>query len=74
MCEKLKPCPFCDGESIKKEMKSFRDVYGVMRIMFFKCQNPECSAIVSFDNDKANNFYTPENAIEAWNRRANDET
>lgn len=69
MTEQLKFCPFCGSTDIMKEIKSFRDRYGIMKIMFFKCLNPECLAIVSFDNDEANNFYVPENAIDCWNRR-----
>lgn len=55
------PCPFCG-----------RRVYvtrGVTRapFLFFKCNNVNCGAIVSFDNDVCNE--TPEAAVVCWNRR-----
>ncbi|RGQ39569.1 restriction alleviation protein, Lar family [[Clostridium] leptum] len=58
---KLRECPFCGGK-VKR-------VIGVMGLNFFKCK--ECGAVVSFDNDYYNTHKNE--AIEAWNRRVNDE-
>ena len=60
----LKPCPFC-GKAVK-EQPGFHQ--GII-IMFFKCSNPKCGAIISFDNDKCNIF--PLEAREYFNRREN---
>lgn len=57
---KLRECPFCGGK-VKR-------VIGVMGLNFFKCK--ECGAVVSFDNDYYNTHKNE--AIEAWNRRADD--
>ena len=43
-----------------------------MAFLFFKCKNPKCGAIVSFDNDVCN--AKPEKAVEFWNRRLHDNT
>lgn len=59
--QSLKPCPFC-GKAVKEQS-------GFQGIMFFKCSNPKCGAIVSFDNDKCNIF--PPEAREYFNRREN---
>ena len=61
---KLKPCPFCGGE-VKRTI-------GFMGFNFFKCKNRECGATVSFDNDYCNEH--TEEAIKAWNRRADNES
>ena len=58
---KLRECLFCGGK-VKR-------VIGVMGLNFFKCK--ECGAVVSFDNDYYNTHKNE--AIEAWNRRVNDE-
>ena len=57
----LKPCPFCRGEAFMVEHTFYelRPTYGVY------CRN--CGA-------KTKQFYkTEEKAIEAWNRRANND-
>lgn len=60
--EKLKPCPFCQGEA---------KVYvGFMGLLYVRCD--ECGAIVSFDNSYCNK--EPQKAIEYWNRRIENET
>lgn len=52
----LKPCPFC-GEKAKHVYFKFTDTHSVL------CRN--CGA-------ESYEFGTEEEAIEAWNRRAND--
>lgn len=59
---KLLECPFCGGK-VKR-------VIGVMGLNFFKCK--ECGAVVSFDNDYYNTHKNE--AIEAWNRRIDNDT
>ena len=57
--QKLKPCPFCGGEAkLKIIPKYYGDIYWV------KCE--ECNAETPSDFEK-------DEAIEAWNRRANDD-
>lgn len=65
MQNELKPCPKCGGEA---ELIAFdRKAFGVWRIYFFYAQCRLCGNRTSVSID--------ENAvIEAWNRRANDET
>ena len=57
----LKPCPFC-GKAVKEQP-------GFQGIIFFKCSNLECGAIISFDNFKCN--ISPPEAREYFNRREN---
>ena len=54
---KLKPCPFCGG---KAEVEYGASGYNVYQI---GCQNGECFAYAGWGD-------TPEEAAEAWNRRA----
>lgn len=58
--EELKPCPFCGSEHV-----SVRD-YSDPMIYYHFVICKECNA-------KTGNFGTKEKAIEAWNRRAEDE-
>ena len=62
LMDKLLPCPFC-GHKVHQ-------VIGVYGLRFFKCRNPECGAVMSFDNDYHNN--NPEETIEIYNRRRVD--
>ena len=56
---KLKPCPFCGGEAkLINILNYYGDIYWV------KCE--ECNAETPSDFEK-------DEAIAAWNRRANDE-
>lgn len=57
----LKRCPFCGGK--------VRRVIGIMGLNFFRCK--KCGAVVSFDNDYYNTHQNE--AIEAWNRRVDDD-
>ena len=56
--KELTPCPFCGGKAIDKG--------GYGGITYIKCE--QCGAIVSFDGKES---YLQ--AIEAWNRRANND-
>ena len=57
MSEKLKPCPFCGGEALLWEIKDC-DCY---RVFCTKCP---CCMGINLEKDEA---------IEAWNRRVDDE-
>ena len=59
MATELKPCPFCGGEAMIIVLPHARK-------RFVKCKNQCC--------EQNTNFNTREEAIEAWNRRANDES
>ena len=59
MTEKLKPCPFCGNEAEFDEWKIF----------CIRCLNGDCDIKPQTDW-----FNTKEEAIEAWNRRVNDES
>ena len=58
---KPKPCPFCGG---KAEIIIFSVEYGTVTV---GCTNEACDITMG----KA--FFTDEEAIQHWNRRANDE-
>ena len=66
MKHELKPCPFCGGKII-----SFSNGTINAPIVFLKCTNHACGAVVSFDNDKCN--LMPEMAVDKWNRRTADD-
>ena len=69
--KKIKSCPFC-GSEVKAEVMVQEDPYKFYsRILFFKCLNKECGAIVSFNNEKT--YKSHMKAIENWDRRANDD-
>lgn len=62
MSDKLKPCPFCGSNKcnvIEHAFHNLSSTYGV------KCWNCKAESWQFFD--------TKEEAIEAWNRRVNDE-
>ncbi len=61
----IKPCPFCGGK-----VKETRGVLNAP-FCFYKCSNPKCGAVMSFDNFAANTV--PIKARENYNRRASDE-
>ena len=60
MAETLKPCPFCGGEAHIKEVVSACSV-----VYTVGCSDSEC---MGFETLLCKT--TPEEAIEAWNRRA----
>ena len=55
----LKPCPFCGGEA---EIQFGACDYNVYQVV---CTNDGCNAMNGWDD-------TPEQAAEAWNRRADN--
>ena len=59
---KLKPCPFCGGEAevdiLEHQYRGFPKTYGVM------CLNCNCGTDWFFE--------TEEEAVAAWNRRAEE--
>ncbi len=57
MIEKLKPCPFCGSDSLYIPENPVFDYY-------VRCNN--CQS-------RSNSFENAERAIEAWNRRTNDD-
>lgn len=58
--KKLSPCPFCEAENAKIHMPfSAEDIY------FIQCNSCGC---------RTAGFDTPEEATEAWNRRAENVT
>ncbi len=66
---KLKPCPFCGGEAmiIKRKSNAAGSKF-VYRVQCCADEEDGCSCI-----PKTWNYYTKEEAIEAWNRRAENE-
>lgn len=60
--KELRGCPFCGGK--------VRAVRGLMNLLLFKCKSDKCGAVMSFDQNEANNF--PEIAFVLYNRRAED--
>lgn len=54
-------CPFCGGEVVEEDF---------MRVIFYKCQNKKCGAIVNFNNEMVNNM--PSAAAIFWNAREAD--
>ena len=67
-CEKqpteLKPCPFCGGEA-RIINNVFQDLWDI------SCIDGFCYAHLSSDEAR---YYELDDAIEAWNRRAEDGT
>lgn len=60
---KLKPCPFCGGEAVLKRVP-----FTAVTPYYVRCDNRECAVMAATCNRE-----TAEEAIELWNRRANDE-
>ena len=61
MAEGLKPCPFCGSKGELHQKRS-------LETWIVECTNNSCPAsyMIGYDYD------TSEEAIEVWNRRAND--
>ena len=57
----LKPCPFCGSEAAT----TYSAIFGFL----VYCTNDDCFMSEATMSDKA----TEQDAIEAWNRRVNDE-
>lgn len=67
MSESLKPCPFCGGKAYLSKLKT------TVNIRFFVvCGNTKC--IASADQLFGKRYYSENEAIEAWNRRVNNES
>lgn len=64
MSEKLKPCPFCGG---KAEIRTM--IYAGNALYYVRCPRINCF-IHCFTKKK---YETEAEAVEAWNRRVNDE-
>ena len=61
----LKPCPFCGGTNTKMYSQKDSSLHGFIHL----CDGfDDCMVKV-----ESRLFSTEEEAIEAWNRRANDE-
>ena len=60
MTEKLKPCPFCGGKAV---YSSITFLHG----------DDQCHVECEKCGFTTENFKTRYDAIDAWNRRANDE-
>ena len=58
---KLLPCPFCGGEAVLVPTSGT-----TVREWFVTCGNLECGVLAC----KTRRFYSEEEAIEAWNTRA----
>lgn len=82
----LKPCPFCGGKASVMDNANEEVSYGAFGYgtrgypTWYRCYCTECGAAgepVRIEKGGENNTfyekYTKEKAIEAWNRRANDE-
>ena len=59
----LKPCPFCGGRAFVKNS----GVYAAGFAYRVYCGNEDCKI-----EPKTHAYFQREQAIEAWNRRAND--
>ena len=76
MSEKLKPCPFCGSEVIVEKTPLWHGSHGYHGCYEFKIECHECGCRI--DLRENNTIYNDEktareNAIEAWNRRADHE-
>lgn len=61
----IKRCPFC-GSTVQAS----NGVLLQLPMLMFFCTNKECGAVVSFDNETANN--DPIKALDNWNARAGE--
>ena len=62
----LKPCPFCGGRA---SVKKFVSKNGAFEIYNVYCMNEDCRV-----EPITHDYFHKEEAIEAWNRRAEDGT
>ncbi len=70
---KLKPCPFCGGKAISVKNIEPR-LYRPVRNHPYAVICWECDLFFGYDEDYGGRFDTENDAIEAWNRRAKDDT
>ena len=71
MSNELKPCPFCGGEACVCKISP--RLYRPSRNHEYTVVCYGCDLLFGFDEDYGGEFDTEEQAIDAWNRRANDE-
>lgn len=64
MLNKLKPCPFCGGEAT---LQRYFDTYEEIAF-YVTCSGEFCEV-----SPTTNDFRTEQEAIEAWNQRAEEE-
>lgn len=64
MTEQLKPCPFCGGNNMDIEEFTIDFAFDIGYII--RCRDCGCT-LKSIENN------SEQKAIEAWNRRANDD-
>ena len=69
MAEGLKPCPFCGGEA-----GIFYTVDKLLVGWFVGCNGKYDALCPGYVWKEAPLYYTPGQAAEAWNRRANDDS
>lgn len=65
----LKPCPFCGEEAVFRSATAFNGKYPSFYIKCSSCDMQTLSYV-----DTGCDLKALEQAIEVWNRRANDET
>ena len=71
MTEKLKKCPFCGGEAEVIQMPATIAVpEDTKKRGHFTVWCSFCDLLFGYDEDFGGYFTTKEDAIEAWNRRA----
>lgn len=61
----LKPCPFCGGNA--KMFSAKANAAGTRFVYWVECNGSMCKC-----SPKTENYYTKEEAAEAWNKRASD--
>ena len=69
MSDELKPCPFCGGEAVLDT--GFADYVFIVRCT--KCFARTDSFIMSIDDVPDDELAAQSLAVEAWNRRDNDD-
>lgn len=60
---KIKPCPFCGGKAVLKQIQG-----GSYHPYYVRCNSKEC-----FTNASTDIFASPESAIRVWNHRPGEE-
>lgn len=69
MQTELKPCPFCGG---KAEILKPTPRISRYRAYIYSVYCSDCDLLFGYDEDYGGIFETDQEAIEAWNRRANE--
>jgi Lar family restriction alleviation protein len=70
MSDELKPCPFCGGKAEMRDARKFLVVSKFSYIIPYSvgCSNKKCDVKPYTEYSS-----TEQEAIDAWNRRANDD-